>query len=751
MTKFWNEEKLKELEDHKNDSLEDLMKRFKKSRIAVKRAKENYGIKRDQKNESKPLILEQRSYKNPEILEMNWEAWSKPGARVGCISGIGHSNSGFRAGLIRIAAEICVAEGVHFIEINGHIFDEKGIKDRIKEETFGLKAEVKENIIEHILKENMRSFAAFLPKIKKPHDPKKTKSAEAEFIRWYLSPSIIFDGKYGEKIIQFLQIERKEDVRQNKTGGDRSEVKDVEKIIWFLNPLKSRLTSKYYSAKPETDINEKRKQTSQSMPDLWGHGGFASNIHIPFGARSEPYFTIPALRRLEESRAIENQIGLTIVEFQDKKNYSVKSWSLKDLVARERFYITGITFGANKIHKRIVEAIKIHGSLTIGLLADKTGIEREKIEKEIKFLTENKIFHHKSFPGLYYNEASQKYDFCLPWIQERLRYPSLPDKFVEDFLLFEGCPHFGYTTTDYENFIIERPKIILKNRIKHWIVLGDFIAGLHHSFMCSGEIFGQMNNTEQEQLAADFFATVICKVFKERFNQWLARKQSFRVAPLEEIISAVKSSLISLVYIPGNHDLWQEIEGNTPLIAFRYRLIVNLVHHLEKILRDLKFPVIPFFIDSIVREKIIGFPDYEAKYTLPSGLILGMMHPQMGRAQTTSLRAQHAMEAMRMEGCQITGIANFHTAAVMHEWNAALGQCVVVQAGTQVIYTRFEKRKMKSGVDFGPIFLRIWSHNKRIVITESAYFNKPLLKYPIKKSTDPDELRRELGVLTVNF
>ncbi|MEK7596214.1 MAG: hypothetical protein AAB564_01540 [Patescibacteria group bacterium] len=702
------------------------------------------------KKETEPLILKEHSYKDPEVLEMSWKAFSKPGERIACLSGIAYANNGFRAALIKIAAEICAAEGVHFITVDAHAIDEKALKERIKKETAGFKKEEKEAVTKRVLKDAMKSFAAFLPKIKKPHDPRKTKNpaAELEFIRWYFIPCSIFDGKYGEEILRILQLERKEDIRQSKTGGDRSEVKNINQIVWFLNPPKSRLASRYYSAKPERDIEEKRKQTSQSMPDLWVHAGFASNIHVPSGLRAEPYVTIPALRRLEESYAVENQVGFTIIEFQDKDHYSVKSWSFKDLVARERSFITGITLGANEVHKRVVEAIKIHGPLTTGLLVDKTGIERERIEKEIKFLKEEEPSSRKTWPGFCYNESSQRYDFHLQWIQERLRYPSLPEKLMENFLLFEGCPHIGYTTTDYEHFIKERPKIILKNGVKIWSVLGDFIAGLHHDLMCSGEIFGQMNNTEQEELAADFYATVIYKVFLERFGKWLKGKNVARVSA-EELTSAVKESLLIFLYIPGNHDLWQERDGNTPLTTFRYRLLANLVYHLGKMLADMKFPAIS--LDRIVNKKIIGFPDYEAKYVLSSGLILGMMHPQMGRTQTTTIRAQHAMEAMGMSGCQITGIANFHTAAVVHEWNSALGQCVVVQAGTQVIYTRFEKRKMKGGVDFGPILLKVWSYDKRIVATENAFFNKPMLKAPIRKSTDPDQLRKDLGVLTINF
>jgi len=136
-------------------------------------------------------------------------------------------------------------------------------------------------------------------------------------------------------------------------------------------------------------------------------------------------------------------------------------------------------------------------------------------------------------------------------------------------------------------------------------------------------------------------------------------------------------------------------------------------------------------------------PDFEQIYRLASGLTLGCRHPGMARADTTSLRAQKALDAL---GTQIVGIANFHVATTVRKWRPDLGQCVAVQAATQVIYTPFEGSKMKK-LDFGPIFLRVLSKDGRIYMDETAYFNKPMLKEPFKKSIDVDQLKDSLGLL----
>ena len=136
-------------------------------------------------------------------------------------------------------------------------------------------------------------------------------------------------------------------------------------------------------------------------------------------------------------------------------------------------------------------------------------------------------------------------------------------------------------------------------------------------------------------------------------------------------------------------------------------------------------------------------PDFEPICKLASGLTLGCRHPGMARADTTSLRAQKALDAF---STQVAGIANFHVATTVRKWRPDLGQCVAIQAPTQVIYTPFEGSKMKK-LDFGPVFLRTLSSNGRIYMDETAYFNEPMLKKPYLKWTDVDKLKDSLGLL----
>ncbi|MBI5045828.1 MAG: hypothetical protein HZC14_02380 [Candidatus Niyogibacteria bacterium] len=684
-------------------------------------------------------VLKKRKWDEPHIFQIKKADWDKPGTRVGCISGIAYSSQGFRAGLVEGAFELFRNKAAHFNVLNGHIVDEKALKVIMKEKTAGLKGEEKQMMIDHILEEAAKALAALIPKIEKPHD----KGEAAELVRLYIMTSPKLDGKLGDAVMRRLQDLRPDDIRLYNSGGDKLEVKGkVEQVLWFLNPKKSRLPSKIYSTACEKEIDDKRRQTTQQMPHLWVVGGFASAVHIPSGIRHEPYCSLPALRRLEEVEAAENQVGAVIIDISSAGEFSFESWSYKDLVAKEREFITGISTGADEAHKKIVAAIKNYGPLTLGMLVDKTGLKRGTIEKAMKLLVTDEMSDRTTWPGLHYNQASQRYDFHLPWIQEMIKYPCIDCvPLVEDRILFFGCMHAGYTTTDYQFLVEYFPEIMLKHDVRVLCGLGDFIAGLHHDFMCSGETFGQLNNTEQEQLAADILATIMFRVFEKRFAEKIG-KNATKISR-EELERVVGECLILFVYICGNHDLWQEKDGSTPLAIFRYRLIQNLTHHISKSLIDMRLPAIS--LHKILESKINSFPDYKASYVLPSGLRLGMMHPHMGRGQTTS----KAQVAMGLDGCQITGIANFHAAAVVREWWPGLGQQVVVQAGTEVLYTRFERRKMKSGVDFGPIFLRVLSHGQRIVATESAYFNEPLLKEAIKKSTDPDDLRKRLGILAI--
>ena len=157
---------------------------------------------------------------------------------------------------------------------------------------------------------------------------------------------------------------------------------------------------------------------------------------------------------------------------------------------------------------------------------------------------------------------------------------------------------------------------------------------------------------------------------------------------------------------------------------------------------------VPFFdLLGTILNRLNLYADYGAQaVTLPSGIRVAMQHPHMGNAQTSTLRAQNAFGFL---GSQVSAIANFHSATVVHQWRPDLGQCVVVQVGTQAIYTRFERRKMKRSVDFGPILLKVFSHDGRIQQTETAYFNKPYLTSAILKTTDPAVLKKKLGIVIV--
>ena len=55
---------------------------------------------------------------------------------------------------------------------------------------------------------------------------------------------------------------------------------------------------------------------------------------------------------------------------------------------------------------------------------------------------------------------------------------------------------------------------------------------------------------------------------------------------------------------------------------------------------------------------------------------------------------------------------------------------------------------MKRAVGFGPILLKTFSKEGRIVKIESFCKNKPYLKEAISKSTDPAVLKKRLNIIS---
>jgi len=116
---------------------------------------------------------------------------------------------------------------------------------------------------------------------------------------------------------------------------------------------------------------------------------------------------------------------------------------------------------------------------------------------------------------------------------------------------------------------------------------------------------------------------------------------------------------------------------------------------------------------------------------------------------------KHVLEILGLLGSAPTSIIlvdHYNKSRVrsknVHKWRPDLGQCVAVQAPTQVIHTPFEGSKLKK-LDFGPMYLKVYSHEKRIYRTDLAYFNKPILQVPLVKWTDVDALKTRFKLYRV--
>src|SRR3989344_3391277 len=508
---------------------------------------------------SAQLKKEERSWPEPEILEVSEEAWHRPGTRRGYTSRWDYKGPGYRSGIILQDCLKFVEEGCHFNGVAGGVISKEYVKKELRRRFKAVKPGLRDQVTEHFLNESAKELASVIPKIKKPvsawADPSKP-----EFVRFHISTSRIYDGPYsekyestyGEEIVRRLQDLRK-DIRRENEGSTRLEVKEVGEIDWVISPMRHRLPSKYYSAAAEREIEDKSGQSDQLLPDLWVVGTHAAAIHKTSGEKDRPYITLPASCRLEATTVAENQEGIAIVESVNGNRF-VRFWNFKDLIHKEKQFITGIKEGASELHKKIVDVIKNYGAMTVGLLADKLEIDRQAVEREIKFLEEPKMLTRKTWPGLFYNPKSQRYDFHLDWLQERLRH-HLPKEYVEDTFLFFGCLHAGYTTTDYEHFVVKYPEIILNQKVKTLVGLGDFIAGLVHYMMHRGEIIGALNNTDQEIFAAELVAKIIFKTFKQLFEKALSTFAEIKPTT-EELNLMVNDCLVDFIYIKGNHDDW---------------------------------------------------------------------------------------------------------------------------------------------------------------------------------------------------
>lgn len=702
-------------------------------------AQKNSGKKQPKKIQAPNLP--RKIWPKSKTIDISPDALARPGTRVAYSSRFDAESEGFRVGLIRLMTTIMAKEGCHFPVIAGGIISKEWIKQ-----------EIKRRVAEHnvprkflsLITQNVREYLldgleSAIPLLRKP---------DGTLVKWYVMPSLPHDGPDAEDLLRTLQ-EQRPDIRQYKRGGERIEIPqgNGNPSIYHgvVLPKRARMPSKYMSAGPEHDIIDVEKETSREFPNRWIHGTSGTALYKPSGERKVPYITLPVLRKLEaeEKRVAENQVGFTIVEDMPDGDTLIHFWNLRDLITREKEFITKIKDGASDFHRKIVEIIKREGTRSTGRLADDLNTDRETITREIQFLVKSKGSLHGNWPGLKYDAKSDRYSFHQGWIQRKLTYElPLDDEWQEDSFLFFGCLHAGYTTTDYEYVVKKFPEHILKYGIQTLVGIGDFIAGLQHGFMHKGEVL-YMNNTEQEQFAAEIIATIMYRVFTARFEAGLLLLKS---TPSDrEICNLIDSSLLCFLGIKGNHDTWQERDGNTALAEFFGQLNSILITRLQMFLASHGFAGV--VAEPYIRQRIHLLPVHRPVYQLPSGIKVGLIHPHMGRAQTSSLRAEHTMDLfVHQWECQVLGIANFHTSIFAHSWSPHVGQSVAVQTGTQVIFTDFEHHKIKA-IDFGPQMLKVRSHKGRIYKTTLAAFSEPILQDPIPKDTNGLWLKRKLGLL----
>lgn len=614
--------------------------------------------------------------------------------KIGLFSRIDYGSEGFREGLLIEMAKIFKEEDVGFAILLGGLISWRDIKVNMPK-----KKDVAAN------KEFMQDIVADLVvKIPKMH------RKNGQVIKIYIIPSPAYDGQFGEEVVRKLASVRL-DIRLAGPTDDRLVIKgENNKFVWGVTPQKAVwMRGDFYSTPVQRVIKDLQKRSSQPLPKIYFVGGFGLAINKPEGEEPRPYVAVPALHKLRSTTVAENQVGVMIAECLSE-GHKVHLYSMKEQVGDDRKFIP-VPENLEDNEKKIIEVIKKDGRLTVGLISDKTGIQRNKIKKIISALPASSDI----WPGINLHKESKKYDFNLDWVKNKLRYNFFEDvvkhpDVKEDRLVAFGCLHAGCIHTDYKFFLEEFPEYLIKENVDIILGVGDFIEGLKHNLILRGEIYGAANNTVQEKLAAHMVAKVLLDVFQKRFDSANVKKPTE-----QEVLDIIKKCLPEFRYIPGNHCLWSEDSGYVALDTFSGELRMSVLTGLQKKFHFGRYPFVD--VDGIVREKIIEGNNFQ----LPSGLKVELFHPHMSRAKTESIRAQEALGKSR--DSQIVIVANFHVGIFIAEYNPDLGERLSLVVGTLKSKSGFEHNKLKT-VDFGVGLLKVRSLNGRIFWAENEFFGR---------------------------
>lgn len=680
--------------------------------------------------------------------------------RVGVILRVDALSPGARKGLWDMAYPLFQHFGVFYIVLAGGLVSVKDFKKRLKAAIDEEFVEQKRKHEKHKKSKKPKGF-----KSKKTRKPKKEKRETAkeliarvsarvknqiaheiaeefpfltrgngELMKTYIitAPAPNYDGAIGAEIAYLVSCLRddiifwgEEDQRFIIKGLMRPD--GTETKIGFVLPTKAAWRSKYYSTRPQRLIEDKEMQSAQRPPELWVSDCAAVGLVLPAaGDREVPIFSFPGLHRLQNVTTSENQVGIGIIEFSDDGSQPKAVFvSLKDLTEIERGFIL-VPEGATDVQSAIIEKLKIQPS-TIGMLEDAIGVEREQI---IDALNDYEVANLEP-RILFDDERKVKYDFCPEWMRKKLVYPEIDlSSLTEDVIAGYSCLHAGYATTQYDWWVKEVPGLILRHGVRRIVCCGDKIAGLEHNLHLRGEIIAGLNYTQQELLSARLEGLVIFEVFRHRFHEALECFEGWLNA--SQLASMIDAALLYYHYFVGNHDKWLANFGVRPFATSTPEMIRYLVEKITRYVRELKigFPNFTTRIEEIVLKHIAFGP----KHVLPSGLVIGINHPEMARAQTASMRAQQVLRYQRE--CHICQFGNFHTAKAVLEWNWKLGERVAVENAAIVSGTEFEKGKLKT-VDTAVSFLKVYSKDRRIIMAQPFFETCPVgVEYDIREFSE---------------
>jgi hypothetical protein len=662
--------------------------------------------------------------------------------RIGFISRVDYPSVGFRAGLLELARQRFVEDDVHFVVLAGglisgrHVLETiRSMKRRIAETNARLKLLVKRDgspidpddrvMVDSItaLRTQIEQYQERIDEL----DPERLarelaaklpvfRNARGDVVRLYIYTSEPYDGDVGAEVARRLtdpDLDR-DDIRVY--DDPRMSIKQGGRYIEVLVPHKGTfMRANYDSTHVQRVIMDRRRARTSELPDLIVVGCIGVTITKPQGEYPVPFISLPVLHRLPEGGGLaEHEIGVRVVTMKAGVVDPVFSnYSYGDRVHTETRALR-LPPGLTPSERQVAQAfLRNGGHMAQGLVADETGLSRAEVSAALSRLAVPPGDRRRIWPGLRYSPEAALWGLDSWWLRDHLRYPRVPAT-ATDSVVVVGCPHMGSIYTDVNYMLRDVPRAVIEQDAHTLVFAGDEVEGINHDLMIIGEVAAGLNVTQQEVLAGKAIAKIVMDVFRIRFSEAISSGQIDALA----IRRALDYALLDVEMIPGNHDAWAAKSGHTPLVTIKHEAVEQIFLQVNAILTEMGVWIPDLY--GLVQAKI-NEPE-DGIFALPSGLMVQIMHPWMGRTKTVSIRLEEALEYARQ--CQVVLVANFHVGIHLETWDPVLGPRVGLQIGTIKRKTGFEANHMKI-VDHGFGALVIRSARGRIINSRSTFYAAP--------------------------